>query len=36
MNDNFSVFGLTVEQCEVLFALQRKLTLNDVSVEGEK
>ncbi len=36
MNDNFSVFGLTAEQTEVLFALQRKLTSHDVRVEGEK
>lgn len=36
MNDNFSIFGLTAEQSEVLFALQRKLTSNDVLVEGQK
>ena len=36
MKDKFSVFGLTVEQSEVLFALQRKLTSNDVLVEGQK
>ena len=36
MKDKFSVFGLTAEQSEVLFALQRKLTSNDVLVEGQK
>lgn len=36
MEDKFSVFGLTAEQSEVLFALQRKLTSNDVNVEGQK
>lgn len=36
MRDKFSVFGLTAEQSEVLFALQRKLTSNDVLVEGQK
>ena len=36
MKDKFSVFGLTAEQSEVLFALQRKLTSNDVLVEGLK
>lgn len=36
MNDKFSVFGLTAEQSEVLFALQRKLTSNDILVEGKK
>ena len=36
MKDKFSVFGLTAEQSEVLFALQRKLTSNDVYVEGQK
>ena len=36
MKDKFSVFGLTTEQSEVLFALQRKLTSNDVLVEGQK
>lgn len=36
MNDNFSVFGLTAEQSEVLFALQRKLTSNDILVEEQK
>lgn len=36
MNDNFSVFGLTAEQSEVLFALQRMLTSNDILVEGNK
>lgn len=36
MNDKFSVFGLTSEQSEVLFALQRKLITNDVEVEGHK
>lgn len=36
MKDKFSVFGLTAEQSEVLFALQRKLTSNDVLIEGQK
>lgn len=36
MKDKFSVFGLTAEQSEILFALQRKLTSNDVLVEGRK
>lgn len=36
MKDKFSVFGLTTEQSEVLFALQRKLTSNDVLIEGQK
>lgn len=36
MNDKFSVFGLTAEQSEVLFALQRKLTSNDVFSNEQK
>lgn len=36
MDNNFSVFGLTIEQTEVLFALQRKLTSNDISLERNK
>lgn len=34
--NNYSVFGLTAEQSEVLFALQRKLTSNDIAIEGNK
>lgn len=36
MQNKFSVFGLTAEQSEILFALQRKLTFNDVHEEGKK
>lgn len=36
MENKFSAFGLTVEQSEILFALQRKLTFNDIHVEGKK
>lgn len=36
MNNQFSAFGLSIEQAEVLFALQRKLTNNDVMIEGKK
>lgn len=36
MDNKFSVFGLTVEQTEVLFALQRKLTSNDITLERNK
>lgn len=36
MNNKFSIFGLTAEQSEVLFAMQRKLTMNDIIVEGKK
>ena len=36
MNDNYSVFGLTAEQSEVLFAFQRTMTSFDVSAEGKK
>lgn len=33
MENKFSVFGLTAEQSEILFALQRKLTFNDTTVQ---
>lgn len=36
MNDNYSEFGLTAEQSEVLFAFQRNMTSFDVSAEGKK
>lgn len=36
MKNKFSIFGLTVEQSEVLFALQRKLASHDVVVESCK
>ena len=36
MDNNFSVFGLTVEQTEVLFALQRRLIQADVKCESTK
>lgn len=36
MNNKFSVFGLNIEQTEVLFALQRKITSNDAACENKK
>ena len=36
MDNKFSVFGLTIEQTEVLFALQRKLTSYDITIEEKK
>lgn len=36
MENKFSIFGLTAEQSEILFALQRKLISNDLHEEGKK
>lgn len=36
MNENFSIFGLTVEQTEVLFILQRQLIIADLCNERQR